>query len=146
MRSALLAWAFVLGAASGVLTGRALARASADTRTDARARDTLRVVERQLDTLYRTQRVRYDSVITRYVTLRVTDTLMRADTIYVRRELVDSVVAACHSVVVTCEQRVTTLRAQVQLADSAWHRAERRARWLPYAATAGLIFGVVIAK
>jgi uncharacterized membrane-anchored protein YhcB (DUF1043 family) len=139
------AWAlFVVGIVCGALFARALAPAPA--RADTRARDTLRIVERQLDTLYQTRRVRYDSVLTRYVTLRVTDTLMRADTIYVRRELADSLVASCQSLIITCEQRVANARAQTRLADAAWQRAERRARWLPYAATAGVILGVVIAK
>lgn len=138
MRSILLLWAFMLGAIGGVLSGRAYEKRN---RVVLQSIDTLRVVQNKLDTLYKTQRVTATQWRTEYDTARVTDTLMRADTVYVRRDIADSVIDSCFVLVSTCERRVANLQTQVYTLDEAWERAEsnaRRWKWLTYAATLAL--------
>lgn len=138
MRNVALLVTFVLGVIGGVVFGRTYEQQHKAT---TKAIDTLRIVQQKLDTLYKTQRVTATQWKTEYDTARVTDTLMRADTVYVRRDIADSVVDACFALVSTCERRVSNLQAQVYTLDDAWLRAEADARrWkvLTYAATIAL--------
>lgn len=138
MRNAILLLTFVLGVFAGVVSGRTYQQTQRGT---TKAIDTLRIVQQKLDTLYKTQRVTATRWKTEYDTARVTDTLMRADTVYVRRDIADSVVDACFTLVSTCERRVSNLQAQVYTLDDAWSRAEsdaRRWKMFTYAATIAL--------
>lgn len=110
-----------------VVTSRVMssARASVASRVD-----TLRVVEARLDTVYKARVVTAERWRTRYDTSRVTDTVMRADTVYMRRDVADSAVTSCYAMVETCEMRVANLREQVdEWRDVAAKESASRQRW-----------------
>lgn len=80
--------------------------------------DTLRVAYAKLDTVY-LRRVMYrDSIMTEWDTVRLRDTLVRNDTVYVPRDRADSAIAACSAVTETCEQQKANLTARLAIADS----------------------------
>lgn len=108
--------------------------------------DTLRVVEHKLDTIYRTRRVRMDSIITMYEAVRVTDTVMRADTVYVRRSFTDSIAMACRAVTQTCDTRIANLKTQLSAMDTVVAQLIRRERMMPYFVAGGFVLGVLLAR
>lgn len=59
------------------------------------------------DTAYTTDTLRLRVWRDRWDTLRVTDTLWRDSVVYVRYDVVDSVIRACYAVLRSCESRVT---------------------------------------
>lgn len=130
----------VLGMGMGFWTGRQFAPPPAPA-----LRDTLVLVQHRLDTIYRTRRERYDSVLTAYVTLRVTDTIMRADTVYIRRDMADSIVKQCGLVIVSCETRVANARAQIDALNAQWHASRRKERALTYAVPLAFVLGAIVA-
>jgi hypothetical protein len=71
---------------------------------------------------YRRDTIHFRSVLTRYDSTRVTDTLVvtRHDTavVFIERAVADSAVAACLRVVRSCESSVAGLRALVAAKDS----------------------------
>jgi hypothetical protein len=142
MRSILLAWAFIVGVLSGYVTGRQQLKTPS-----LQARDTLRIIEKQLDTLYKVQRVAATKWRTEYDTARVTDTLMRADTVYVRRDIADSAIQACSVLVSTCERRVMNLSTQLRVMDDAFADEQREAqRWKAYTIATAIALGIAIIK
>lgn len=141
MRSILLLWAFILGAVAGFVSGRARNANNVLYRID-----TLRVTEQRLDTLYKTQRVRYDSIVMQWDTARVTDTIMRNDTVFVRRDVADSVVSACRVLVTTCESRVANLKRQMAVSDSMLFEITRYKTLMPWVAASAVVLGALIAR
>ena len=80
-----------------------------------RLRDSMAASEQayQRDTIIMTK------AVTRYVTHRTTDTLVRNDTVYVRRDVADEALASCTAVVLSCEARVGLLTRALAVAESA---------------------------
>jgi hypothetical protein len=68
--------------------------------------DTLLEQNARLDTVYATDTIRLWRAKMVYDTARITDTLMRNDTVFIPRMVADSAVAACYATVATCETRV----------------------------------------
>jgi len=68
--------------------------------------DTLLEQNARLDTVYATDTIRLWRAKMVYDTARITDTLMRNDTVFIPRMVADSAVAACYATVATCEARV----------------------------------------
>lgn len=68
--------------------------------------DSLQQVQTRIDTVYQTDTIRLWRTLAKYDTARVTDTLVRNDTVYVRRDVADAAVEGCKLTVLTCEQRV----------------------------------------
>jgi hypothetical protein len=84
--------------------------------------DTLMQVQVRVDTQYRADTIRLWRAKTVYDTARVTDTLMRGDTIYVPRDIADEAVQACVSSVRTCEEGRAVADS---LARAAWDSVGR---------------------
>jgi hypothetical protein len=138
MRSLYLAWWFLLGTIGGVLSGREYERRHA-TKVSV---DTLRLVETQLDTVYRVRVATAERWRVAYDTARIVDTIMRADTVYVRRDVADSAIASCALVVTSCEERVANLRQQVVVwydAKESEEQSKRRWRWVASVLGASLL-------
>lgn len=74
--------------------------------------DTLLVQELVLDTVYRTDTVRLWRAKTVYDTARVTDTVVRGDTVFVPRDVADEAINSCTNALFTCEQRALNYQAQ----------------------------------
>ena len=143
MRSVLLLWAFVLGTIGGVLFGKEYERRRA-TKVSV---DTLRVIETRLDTVYRLRVATAERWRMSYDTARVVDTVMRADTVFVRRDIADSALASCALVVTSCEERVTNLRQQVvALNVASQNEAESKRRWRWVASVLGASLVLTLAK
>lgn len=68
--------------------------------------DTLLVERTRLDTVYASDTIRLWRAKMVYDTARITDTVMRNDTVFIPRMVADSAVAACYATVATCEARV----------------------------------------
>ena len=79
--------------------GRAEARAA-----DALAlADSLRARGATIESVYVRDTIRLRTVLTRYDSVRTTDTLTRNDTVFVPREVADQAVQACRAALTTCE-------------------------------------------
>lgn len=123
--------------------GKALADAYAD--ASLHMRDSVRV----LDTVYLRDTIVMSRRVTRYVTSRVTDTIVRNDTVYVRRDVADSAIAGCQAVVLSCEARVRALSQSLAIAESTIRFAPvpRRKTSLtalvPAALAGGIILGLI---
>jgi hypothetical protein len=134
---------FVLGTIGGVLSGREYERRRA-TKVSV---DTLRVIETRLDTVYRVRVATAERWRLAYDTARVVDTIMRADTVFVRRDVADSAIASCALVVMSCEERVANLRQQVVALDGASQsEAESKRRWRWVASVLGASLVLTLAK
>lgn len=92
-----IAIAFAVGYAAGQ---------SGVDKTTGNAVDTLVVYRTHLDTAYRSDTIRLWRAKMVYDTARVTDTVMRNDTVFVPRLIADSAVVACVMSLATCERRV----------------------------------------
>jgi hypothetical protein len=68
--------------------------------------DTLTQVVRVTDTVYRRDTLRLRVAVTQWDSIRVTDTLVREQVVYVPRAAADTVLAACRLVLRSCEARV----------------------------------------
>lgn len=104
--------------------------------------DTLVKEAARLDTVWRTRKVRYETKMARYDTVRVTDTLMRNDTIFIPREVADSAVSACRAVVLTCELQKANLTARLAIAESTIAHPDLKPAIM--AGTIGLILGLIL--
>jgi hypothetical protein len=114
--------------------------------------DRVRIV-RQVDSVYVRDTVRLARWRDRWDSVRVTDTVVVADIVYVPRDAADSTISACYAVIRSCEARVAardSLAASLQGALQA-ERAARpsalrvgvdRALW----AAAGLAAGMVLSR
>ena len=89
-----------IAAACGYVAGRraidTVASGVLDTLTEERAR---------LDTVYARDTIRLWRAKMVYDTARITDTLVRNDTVFIPRMVADSAVASCIAAVATCEAR-----------------------------------------
>lgn len=101
---------------------------------------------RALDTVYLRDTVVMSRLITRYETSRVTDTIVRNDTVYVRRDVADSAIAGCQTVVLSCEARVRVLSQSLAIAESTIRSAPvpRRKTSLTALVPAALAGGIII--
>lgn len=84
---------------------RARGRAEAQLVELRQANDSLAKAQRKVDTIYLrdTLRLRFRRI--EWDTVRVRDTIVRNDTVFVPRAVADSVISACTSALRTCEQR-----------------------------------------
>jgi len=109
--------------------------------------DTLRVIEARLDTVYRERVSTLERWRVAYDTSRVTDTVMVADTVYMRRDVADSAVMSCYAVVETCELRATNLGEQiVALRGVVEEEARARKRWRWVASVLGVAIGITVLR
>lgn len=108
----------VLAVISGVGIGYTMARPSTRMTTYTQRVDTLVREAVRLDTVWRTRKVRYDSLVQQYDTVRLRDTVMVESTVYVPRDIADEAIAACRSVVETCEAQKANLTARLAVAES----------------------------
>lgn len=132
----------VLAVGSGIGIGYLVSRPSARTVSYAERVDTLVRESVRLDTVWRTRKVRYDSLIQAYDTVRLRDTVMVESTVYVPREVADEAVAACKAVVETCEAQKANLTARLTVAESLLTtipKPPNRTLW----ALVGFVVGVV---
>lgn len=131
--------ALFLGIAGGYFAGtrRAPIR-EYYTRVDTLVRDAVR-----LDTLWKTRKVRYDSVLSRYDTVRMHDTVVVDSVVYVPREVADSIVVACRLVVMTCEAQKANLTARLSVAESLLAAPHKRTKPLLWA-LGGIVIGAAI--
>lgn len=105
-----LAVVAVVGITAGGL-GYTLGRRGLASRTPV-AIDTIVRESIRLDTVYRADTVRLWRAKTVYDTARVTDTLLRGDTVFVPRDVADRAVDACMDAVGTCERRQALAAAE----------------------------------
>jgi hypothetical protein len=111
-------WPLILLAVAALI-GYFLGISQPDPRPEYLVRVDTLVQERvRLDTVYRRDTVRLWRAITQYDTARVTDTVMRGDTVYVSRDVADEAVNACKATVQTCEQEKKVLTELFRIADS----------------------------
>lgn len=108
-----------------------------------------------LQRAYRTDTVRLWRAVTRYDSTRVTDTLVRVDSVthetvvYVPRAVADTAIRACTLALRTCEQRVAAAdsltalaRSEATVTGDALTAARRTGRWAKVGwALAGLAVG-----
>lgn len=80
--------------------------------------DTLRIEYAKLDTVFVRRTVRKDSILTKWDTVRMRDTLTRHDTVFVPREQADSAISSCTAVLETCEEQKANLTARLAVSDS----------------------------
>jgi len=140
MRSTFVLGAVVLGILLGVLMGRST---QPNTPVAYQVRvDTLVKQAIQLDTVWRTRKVRYETKMARYDTVRVTDTILRNDTIFIPREVADSAISACRAVVLTCESQKANLTARLAIAESTL--AKKDVTPLLWAGGIGMILGLIL--
>jgi hypothetical protein len=98
--------------------------------------DTLAVAQARVDTVY-VDRVRtLTRTLTRWDTVRVTDTVVVNGVVYVPRIVADSAIDACRQVVVSCDARVAIRDARLAVVDSL-RVLERQRPWT----AAGLTYG-----
>jgi hypothetical protein len=88
--------------------------------------DTLTIQYAKLDTMFVTRTVRKDSILTRWDTVRLRDTLTRNDTVFVPRAQADTALASCTAVLETCEQQKANLTARLAVADSLLAMSEHK--------------------
>lgn len=138
MRSWLLLGVLVLGVLGGVLVGnRMRQKTSYQVRVDTLVKEAVR-----LDTLWRERKVRYTAKMATYDTVRMTDTVVRNDTVFIPREVADSAISSCRAVVTTCELQKANLTARLALAESTIaHRDMKPVLW---AAGVGMILGLIL--
>lgn len=103
--------------------------------------DTLTIQYTKLDTLFMTRTVRKDSILTRWDTVRLRDTVTRNDTVFVPREVADSAISSCTAVLNTCEEQKANLTARLAVADSllAMTESKPKAKGLLTAFLAGAV-------
>lgn len=130
-------------------------RGIAEGRAEAAAQQ-VREVERLVvmrDTLYVRDTIRLTRWRERWDSVRVTDTLVLHDIVYVPRDAADSVISACYAVVRSCEARVAArdslivtlqevIKAERDKRPSALRVWAERALWLG----AGVGVGAVVAR
>lgn len=131
--------AFVFGALSGFLVGQNV-KPRPPIAYQLRV-DTLVKEAARLDTVWKVKTLRYTSAMTRYDSVRVTDTIVRNDTVFIPRAAADSTVLACRSVISTCEAQKANLSARLAVAESAM--AHRDIKPLLMAGGIGLILGLL---
>lgn len=138
MRSWLLLGVLVLGVLGGVLVGNRMGqKTSYQVRVDTLVKEAVR-----LDTLWRERKVRYTAKMATYDTVRMTDTVVRNDTVFIPREVADSAISSCRAVVTTCELQKANLTARLALAESTIaHRDVKPVLW---AAGVGMILGLIL--
>jgi hypothetical protein len=134
--------AAVAAAVFAAIAGYAAGRQNAPPANYQARVDTLIREYATLDTVWRTRKIRYDSVQSVYDTVRVRDTIVRNDTVFVPRAVADEAVRACQAVVETCEAQKANLTARLALAESAL-AAPRKSR-LPIVAGAAFVLGLVV--
>lgn len=73
------------------------------------------------ESVFVTDTVRLRAVLTRWDTVRATDTVVVNNVVYVPRTIVDSIVAACRPLPTSCESLVTAVRDSARaVRDRAW--------------------------
>jgi hypothetical protein len=137
MRSAAIAVLVVCGIGLGAFMGH---RRTPPTTYQVRV-DTLVRESARLDTVYRTRKVRYDSIMAKYDTVRMTDTVMVNDTVYIPRAVADSAITACRLVVTTCEAQKANLTARLAIAESSLTAKSKRS---PLTAIKWAVIGAII--
>jgi hypothetical protein len=85
------------------------------------------MVVKMTDTAYRTDTIRLNRWRDRWDSVRVTDTLVRDSIVYVPRDVADSTISACRSVVLSCERRVAARDTLIEALHASL-RAERAAK------------------
>jgi hypothetical protein len=103
--------------------------------------DTLVRESVRLDTLWREVRAKYDSAIIQYDTVRMLNTVVKNDTVYIPRPVADSIVFACRAVVNTCESQKANLTARLAVAE---HTISERNTKRNIAVSIGVGAGVLI--
>lgn len=138
MRSWLLLGVLVLGVLGGAFVGSRMGqKTSYQLRVDTLVKESVR-----LDTLWRERKVRYTAKMAAYDTVRMTDTVVRNDTVFIPREVADSAISSCRAVVMTCELQKANLTARLALAESTIaHRDMKPVLW---AAGIGMILGLIL--
>lgn len=105
--------------------------------------DTLVRESVRLDTLWRNRKARYDSVIARYDTVRMHDTVVVDSIVYVPRDVADGIVFSCRSVLNTCEAQKANLTARLAVAESTIAAPRPAPPKLPWVA-AGVLIGLIV--
>lgn len=104
--------------------------------------DTLVKEAVRLDTLWRERKVRYTAKMATYDTVRMTDTVVRNDTVFIPRDVADSAISSCRAVVAICEMQKANLTARLALAESTI--AHRDVKPLLWSAGIGMILGLIL--
>lgn len=138
MRSLLLLGVLVLGVLGGTFAGNRMGqKTSYQLRVDTLVKESVR-----LDTMWRERKVRYTAKMATYDTVRMTDTVVRNDTVFIPREVADSAISSCRAVVTTCELQKANLTARLALAESTLaHKDLKPVLW---SAGIGLIIGFIL--
>lgn len=104
--------------------------------------DTLRQEVVRLDTVFASRLRVLDSTRTVWDTVRVRDTLVRNDTVFVPRDIADATLLACTETLTTCEQQKAALRSLWFTADSTvrkWGGPPSRVDWKLSSALSALL-------
>lgn len=105
--------------------------------------DTLVSLAMRLDTVYVERLNRYDSLVSLYDTIRVTDTIVVDSVVFVPRAAADEALQACNAVIVTCDEQKANLTARLAIAESIIQKKpNKHAAYLW--ATAGLLAGLLV--
>lgn len=140
MSRVLLLGTLVMGILVGVLMGQQLPKqglSSYRQRVDTLVKESVR-----LDTVYRTRTMRLKTTLAWYDTVRMTDTLVRNDTVFIPRAAADSAVSTCRAVVQTCDEQKANLTARLAIAESTI--AHKPVTPLVWAGGIGLIIGLIL--
>lgn len=138
MREWLLVGTLAVGVLGGAFVGRQMGQKSSyQMRVDTLVKESVR-----LDTMWRERKVRYTAKMATYDTVRMTDTIVRNDTVFIPRDVADSAISSCRAVVTTCELQKANLTARLALAESTIaHKDIKPVFW---AAGIGMILGLIL--
>lgn len=108
----------VLGLAGYGYQQRKIGRMEAERVTLLAKNDSLAKVQAKVDTIYARQTRTLEKVLTVYDTVRVTETIVRNDTVFIPRIVADRAIEACRQTVLSCDEsrrimgeRIKTLEA-----------------------------------
>lgn len=108
-------------------------------RVDTLMRETVR-----LDTVWRSSKAKYAEALTKYDTVRMMNTVVKNDTVFIPRPVADSIVVACRAVVSVCESQKANLTARLAIAEESLKAAKRDPKRLIVAGTIGFVAGLLL--